>query len=204
MTNHAGYFILLNVAMGGAFPDALAGPTPTASTVSGVPMRVDYVAVYTKGAGSTTSPPPTGTTSPTPTTSTSPGGNRDAYSAIQAESFNTQSGVVNSGTYISSLANGDWARYDNVNFGSSAPKDFVARVASGAAGGVSGLVEMRLDNVNNAPIGNFAIANTGGWTSWRDVPGNVAGPTGTHTVFLKFTSGQPADYVNVDWFLFRR
>ncbi|HCT76875.1 MAG TPA: 1,3-beta-glucanase, partial [Micromonosporaceae bacterium] len=42
-----------------------------------------------------------------------------------------------------------------------------------------------------------AIANTGGWQSWRTVPGNVGGVTGTHTVYLTFNSGQPADFVNV-------
>jgi hypothetical protein len=26
--------------------------------------------------------------------------------------------------------------------------------------------------------------------------------TGTHTVYLKFVSGQPADFVNVNWFTF--
>ncbi|TLQ43647.1 glycoside hydrolase family 16 protein [Streptomyces marianii] len=63
MTEHAGYFILLNVAVGGAFPDALAGRTPTAATVPGRPMLVDYVAVWTRGGGTTpppTDPPPTG------------------------------------------------------------------------------------------------------------------------------------------------
>lgn len=45
MTQHAGYFILLNVAIGGAFPDALGGPTPTPATVPGRPMLVDYVGV---------------------------------------------------------------------------------------------------------------------------------------------------------------
>ncbi|RDG37495.1 1,3-beta-glucanase [Streptomyces corynorhini] len=61
MTDHAGYFILLNVAIGGAFPDALGGPTPTAATVPGRPMLVDYVAVWTRGGGSNpTDPPPTG------------------------------------------------------------------------------------------------------------------------------------------------
>ncbi|TDC67996.1 family 16 glycosylhydrolase [Streptomyces hainanensis] len=59
MTSHAGYFILLNVAMGGAFPDGVAGrATPVASTVPGRPMLVDYVAVWTRGGGTT--PPPTG------------------------------------------------------------------------------------------------------------------------------------------------
>lgn len=64
MTGHAGYFLLLNVAVGGAFPDALAGRTPTAATVPGRPMLVDYVAVWTRGGGTTppdpTDPPPSG------------------------------------------------------------------------------------------------------------------------------------------------
>jgi beta-glucanase (GH16 family) len=52
MTSHAGYFILLNVAMGGGFPDGVAGhATPTGATVAGRPMVVDYVAVWTRGSG---------------------------------------------------------------------------------------------------------------------------------------------------------
>jgi beta-glucanase (GH16 family) len=42
---HHGFFIILNVAMGGGFPAAFGGG-PTAATVSGVPMWVDYVRVY--------------------------------------------------------------------------------------------------------------------------------------------------------------
>ncbi|NGN66745.1 family 16 glycosylhydrolase [Streptomyces sp. A7024] len=43
---HHGHFILLNVAMGGAFPDGVAGhATPTDATKPGVPMVVDYVSV---------------------------------------------------------------------------------------------------------------------------------------------------------------
>jgi hypothetical protein len=77
-----------------------------------------------------------------------------------------------------------------------------AAVASGAAGGVSGLVEVRLDSRSNAPIGSFAIASTGGWQSWRSVPATIAAVTGTHDVYITFTSGQPADYVNLNWFTF--
>ncbi|GAA4065243.1 glycoside hydrolase family 16 protein [Actinomadura miaoliensis] len=47
MTGHGGYFLLLNLAMGGAFPNGVAGrATPTADTVSGRSMLVDYVAVW--------------------------------------------------------------------------------------------------------------------------------------------------------------
>ncbi len=199
MTSHAGYFIILNVAIGGGFPDGVAGfTTPTAATQPGHPMLVDYVAVWYRGGGGG------GPTTPPPTTPP-PGGARDAYAPIQAESFNANHGtVVLDGSYIGHIANGDWVRFDGVNFGSTPPLDFVARVASGAPGGVSGLVEVRIGSPTSPPIGSFAIANTGGWTNWVQVPGNVTPVTGTHTVYLTFTSGQPQEYVNVDWFHFRR
>jgi beta-glucanase (GH16 family) len=206
MTSHAGYFLLLNVAMGGAFPNGVAGSaTPTAATVSGRPMLVDYVTVLTRGGGTTQ--PPTSQ----PPTSQPPGGVINAYSTIQAEAFNGQNGVqteattdAGGGTNVSHIANGDWVRFDRVDFGSTPARNFQARVASGAAGGVSGLVEVRLGSPTAAPIGSFAIANTGGWQSWRTVPANIAGVTGVQTVYLTFTSGQPADFVNVNWLTFVR
>ena len=194
-TNH-GYFAIFDLAIGGGFPAAFGGG-PTASTRSGVPMLIDYFAVYSAGGG-TTSPPP-----PPPT------GGTGAYGTIQAESFSAQSGTqleptadAGGGQDMGFIANGDWAQYSNVDFGSSPAHQFSARVASGAAAGVSGLVEVRLDSRSNAPIGSFAIANTGGWQSWRTVPANLSAVTGVHTVFLTFTSGQPADFVNVNWFTF--
>ena len=197
MTGH-GYFLLLNVAMGGAFPNGVAGfGTPTGDTVSGRPMTVDYVAVWTRGGGGSEPPGDGG------------GDAGSAYSQIEAEGFGQQSGVQTTGTasagggeYVGWIANGDWLRFNSVDFGSTAARQFVARAASGAAGGVSGLVEVRLDSRSNAPIGSFAIANTGGWESWRTIPANISGVTGTHDVYLTFTSGQPADFVNVDWFTF--
>ncbi|HZB51791.1 MAG TPA: carbohydrate-binding protein, partial [Mycobacteriales bacterium] len=135
--NH-GYFIILNVAMGGGFPAAFGGG-PTAATRPGVPMLVDYVAVYSAGGGTTpptTTPPPTGGVS--------------AYSTIQAESYATAGGIQQEATSDSGggqnigwIANGDWAAYPDVDFGGTPARQFSARVASGAGGGVSGLVEVR-------------------------------------------------------------
>lgn len=52
MADHAGYFLLLDVAIGGAMPDGSAGvDTPTAATAPGKSMVVDYVAVWSGGAG---------------------------------------------------------------------------------------------------------------------------------------------------------
>lgn len=151
-----------------------------------------------------------GTQSPSPTpTQTGGGGGRDAYATIQAESFNQNGGATvetcsdtGGGQDITNLANGEWVFFSSVNFGSSPATQFQARAASGAAGGVSGLVEVRLDSASNPPIGSFAIANTGGWQSWRTVPANITGVTGTHHVYLTFTSGQPANFVSLNWFTF--
>jgi hypothetical protein len=210
ITNH-GYFILLNLAIGGAFPDAVpGGQTPTGATRPDVPMLVDYVAVDTLG-GSTQPPPPPTSQPPTsqPPASQPPGGGFDAYSRIEAERYSAQNGVgvepttdTGGGQNIASLANGDWVRFDRVNFGSSAPTNFQVRVASGAAGGVSGLIQIRIGSPTAPPIGNLAVANTGGWQSWRTVPGNVGGVTGEQTVYVTFDSGQPADFVNLNWFTF--
>ena len=147
---------------------------------------------------------PTPTTTPTGSTD-----NRDAYATIQAESFDAQNGLIvqatadaGGGQNLTGVNNGNWARYRAVRFGAGTARQFGVRVASGAPAGVSGLVEVRLDSPTAAPVGNFAIANTGGWQSWRTLPGNLSGVSGTHDVYLTFTSGQPADFVNVNWLVF--
>lgn len=50
MSTREGMFLILNVAMGGEFPDRLSAPvpTPTAATEPGHAMLVDYVAVWTR------------------------------------------------------------------------------------------------------------------------------------------------------------
>ncbi|MUL41986.1 carbohydrate-binding protein [Streptomonospora sp. PA3] len=205
MTSHAGYFILLNVAMGGAFPDGVQGSaTPTAATQPGASMLVDYVAVWesASGGGDDGGGDDGGGDD-------GGGGGVDARSTIQGEDYQAQSGTAlettsdtGGGQNVARIANGDWLRFDGVDFGSTAAHQFKARVASGAAAGVSGLVEVRLDSPTAAPVASFAVANTGGWQSWRTVPANMSAVTGTHTVYLTFSSGQPADFVNLNWFTF--
>jgi hypothetical protein len=200
-----GFFMILDLAIGGAYPNAICGCTsPSSATTSGAGMSVDYVAAYqTGGSGGTT------TTTPPTTTTTSSGGSSNAYSPIQAASASATGGTTTEstadtggGTDLAQLANGAWAEYPNVDFGSTAATQFYGRVASGAAGGVSGLVEVRLDSPTAAPIGSFAIASTGGWQSWQTVPANISATTGTHTVYLTFSSGQPAPFVSLHWFDF--
>lgn len=194
-----GYYLILNLAIGGEFP-AKQGGGPTAATASGGELVVDYVTVQARGgSGGTPSPPPT----------PSPGGGTSARSVFQAEAYSAQSGAVvepttdtAGGSDVGYLANGDWLRFDAVDFGTTPVRTFSARAASGIAGGRSGLVEVRLDRVDNPVVSSFAIANTGGWQVWRTVPSNIDVVTGRHDVYLMFTSGQPDDFVNVNWFTF--
>ena len=157
------------------------------------------------GSCGTGSPTPSVSPTSTPTGGTTTGpppGNRDAYGTIQAESANQLTGLANGGTFVGPGGNGDVLRFDGVDFGTTAATQFKAQAASGAAGGVSGLVEVRLDSPTANPIGSFAIANTGGWSTFKTVPANISAVTGTHTVYITLTSGQPADYVNIDWITF--
>ncbi len=173
---------------------------------SGTPNRFT-ITVGGSGGGGGSTPTPTATANPT-ATATLPGG-VSAFSTIQAESFGAQSGAAvescsdtGGGQDVGWLANGDWLKYSAVDFGSAGATRFSARVASGAAAGISGLVEVRVGSRTAAPVGSFALASTGGWQTWRTVPADIAKVTGTQDVYLTFTSGQPGDFLNLNWFTF--
>jgi hypothetical protein len=132
-----------------------------------------------------------------------------ARSTIQASNYTSHNDTqteatsdTGGGLDVGWIQNGSWLQYDNVDFSSNACTQFIARVASGAAAGISGLVEVRLDSLSNAAIGSFSIGSTGGWQDWETVPANISATTGVHTVYLAFASGQSADFVNVHWFTF--
>jgi beta-glucanase (GH16 family) len=207
-----GFFLILDVAIGGSYPNKVCGCDSLATPPSsGAAMSVDYVAVYQKAPGNSPSPNPTPpssppTPSPTPT-SPAPIG---ATTTIQAARYDAQSGTrveatsdVGGGQDVGPVGNDDWLQYNNVDFGTSPLTQFIARAASGAAPGVSGLVEVHLDALSNPPIGSFAIANTGGWQSWTTVPANMAATTGQHTVYLKFVSGSGQNFASIHWFTFK-
>jgi hypothetical protein len=207
-----GFFLILDVAMGGGYPNGVCGcSSPSSSTSSGAGMSVSYVAVYTTtGSGSGSgggggSGSGGGTSCSTTATSYI---SADCYAASQgtvtvepATGDTNPSGV--DGNQVAQLSNGDYLEYSNINFGSGSTQ-FDAQVASGAAGGVSGLVEVVLDNPDNPPVGSFAVANTGGWASWEMIPANISTVTGTHDVYLEFVSGAGGDppFVSLHYFDF--
>jgi Carbohydrate binding module (family 6)/Glycosyl hydrolases family 16 len=223
LSDHAGYRLILNVAIGGQFPAALGGG-PTQATRPGAPMLVDYVKIAYRGSAAspspttTTSPSPTPTTptptvsssasptptdcapEPTPTTTAPPTTDLNQTAVIEAENYATQQGVRNIDGAIEA-SNSDYVAYD-LDFGSGEKKSLVARVASGITDGSSALVEVRLDSATAAPIGSLSVGSTGGWGSYRDIPANVAATTGRHRVYLTFKSVGDTPALNVDKFTF--
>jgi hypothetical protein len=213
-----GFFLILDLAMGGAYPDAICGCTaPSSSTSSGASMSVGYVAVYETGGTSTSSPSPSASATPSPTPSTTGAECQTTATAdISADCYSASNGSISvtsatgdsspsgvDGNQAAELSNGDWLEYPGINFGSGSSQ-FDARVASGASGGVSGLVEVVLDSPSNTPVGSFAVGNTGGWSSWETIPANISEVTGTHTVYLEFVSGASGDppFVSLHYFNF--
>ena len=203
-----GFFLILDVAMGGGYPNGVCGcTTPTGSTSSGAGMSVGYVAVYTTsgsgggGGGGSGGGTSCSTTATSFISADCYSGSQGTIDVTSAAGDSNPSGV--DGNQAAQLTNGDYLEYKGINFGSGSSQ-FDARVASGAAGGVSGLVEVVLDNPASSPAGSFAVGNTGGWTSWKTIPANISTVTGTHDVYLEFVSGAGGNppFVSLHYFDF--
>jgi hypothetical protein len=195
----AGSRTLANISAPGAgsAPTATPGPSQPASGIPGA---------SSPDVKRSARPHPT-VTSTAPTSR--PASGRDAHATIRAESYNQQSGVTleptgdtGGGHDVTSIGNRDWVLYRNVEFGATPASQLYLRVASGAGAGISGLVEVRLDSIGSTPIGSCSVDSTGGWQSWRTVPANISAVTGTHHVYLTFTSTQPADWMSMNWLTF--
>jgi len=122
---------------------------------------------------------------------------------IRASSFNATRGLQTETTTdtlggydVGYSDNTDYAVYKNVDFGSGV-NAVTARVASASTGGT---LELRLDSPAGLRVASLAIGGTGGWQTWQNVTGSVAGATGVHDVYLVFVGG--AGIANLNWFQF--
>ena len=172
----------------------IQGTTSTSGEYQKIIWDLGVIRNYT---GSTPTPTPTPTTTPTPTPSP-----RSAYTQIEAESYNNQSGIqtetcTEGGENVGYIENGDYVVYNNIDFGSGAAS-FQARVASATSGGN---IEIRLDSNTGTLIGTCPVAGTGDWQTWTDVKCSVSGASSKHDVYLKFTGGSGYLF-NLNWFKF--
>ena len=127
---------------------------------------------------------------------------RSAFTRIEAEEYDDQSGIktesCDEGGYdIGYIENGDYAVYNNIDFGSGA-NSFNVRASSASS---SGNIEIRLDSIAGTLAGTCQVLKTGGWQTWATSTCSVNGITGKHDLYLKFSGGTGYLY-NINWFEF--
>jgi arabinoxylan arabinofuranohydrolase len=127
---------------------------------------------------------------------------RSAFSQIEAESYDNQSGIQTEtcdegGENIGYIENEDYVVYRQVDFDNGAA-GFQARVASATSGGN---IEIRLDSISGTLVGTCSVAGTGDWQTWITATCNVSEASGTHDLYLKFT-GESGYLCNLNWFKF--
>ena len=131
---------------------------------------------------------------------------RSAYTQIQAESYNAQTGTqtetttdTGGGQSVGYITPGDTLAYD-LDFGAASPASVTTRLASGAS---SGTIQYRLDSTTGPIIASVPVTSTGGWQAWTSTTTNLSGSaTGVHRVYLTFTGTAGTDFVNLNWLQF--
>ncbi|GAA3914406.1 carbohydrate-binding protein [Actinoplanes auranticolor] len=148
------------------------------------------------------------TAEPSPSASAPAPGGIDAYAVIQAETAAGQQGTQfqetedeGGGQNIGWISNGDWLRFDEVEFGTEPATEVAVRVASDVDDG-GGRIEIRLDSPANAPVGSVPVEDTGGWQEWQSRSADIEPTTGRHTVFITFARDDDAEFVNLNSFAF--
>lgn len=128
-----------------------------------------------------------------------------AFSKIEAESYNDQSGIQNvtcdEGTEaVGYTENGDYVVYNNIDFEDGGATSFNARVSSAVN---DGKIEIRLDSATGTLIGTCPVTPTGDWQTFNDVSCNVSEVSGKHDLYLKFIGGD-GYLINLNWFKFTK
>jgi beta-galactosidase len=126
---------------------------------------------------------------------------RSAFTQIEAENYNSQSGIQTEdcsegGKDVGYIENGDYVVYKAIDFGAGAAS-FKVRVASATDGGN---IELRLGSINGSLVGTCSVT-TGGWQEWDYATCEVTDLSGIHDLYLVFTGGEGYLF-NVNWFIF--
>lgn len=125
-----------------------------------------------------------------------------AVQRIEAEDFDATEGVGVFGwagnTQIGATRNGEWVRYDGVDFGADAAADqaITLRLSSGSKGGT---LQIRTDAPDGPLLASYDTGNTGGWGSYETVSLDLGALSGRKDLYFVFV-GSAKSIMDVDWF----
>lgn len=139
--------------------------------------------------------PTTPLPSPTKTPDNTP---RDAFSILEAEDYSSLGsstievvGNGSGGNAIGYIEGGDYAVYNNVDFGSGA-NTFKALVASGAE--TTSNIEIRAGSSTGTLLGTLEIEPTGDWNTYEEKSCSISRVTGVNNIYLVFSGSMNFDY----------
>lgn len=118
------------------------------------------------------------------------------FSTIEAEGFNAMLGIVNEGSNIGYIEDGDWAMFSDIDLTCASSIDISA--SSNTNGGT---VEVRLGSPTGTLIGTVPISGTGNWGTYTIFDSSINNVGGTHNVYLVFNGGSGYLF-NIDWIEF--
>jgi Carbohydrate binding module (family 6) len=194
--------------------DSLVTPpdgVPGIPGIPGIPAAVPGSPALSVPA-SNPAPAPAGSPStlpPTPARTTPAAPKLSAYDTILGETFDDRYSIEiepdesGSGVHIGFIHRGDWVSYDDLEFTDVPATKMLISACNWAADGKTGLVEVYLDSLTNAPIGRMTIPNNSSWSAFKTYSMSIQPTTGKHRVYLKFAATHSVEFANVDWFRFQ-
>ena len=112
------------------------------------------------------------------------------YTTVQAEDYDAQQGTRpgGSGIAVGYIEDGDWIRFDSLDFGNQGAASITVRASSNTDGGT---IEVRLGSPTGDLAGTVNISNTGGWSEFEYFRANHAGGIiyNKVTLYLVFKGG---------------
>lgn len=102
-------------------------------------------------------------------------------------------------SYINTLINNRWARWNKLDFGQGGAVDMTATVASANAETKSTIMDIYLDSLSSAPIGTLTVYGTEGWNTYvsngtAEFTADISQVTGIHDIYLVPQAGQNMPY----------
>lgn len=122
----------------------------------------------------------------------------DPYQQVEAEGTDSFAGLDASGSLLSYVTNGAWAKYSDVDFGSVG----AARLEVFACSQNGGTIDVRLDSESGPVLGTVSIP-AGAWGNYS-IESSLLDPelaTGVHDLYLVF-NGSGSYVCNLDWLKF--
>jgi parallel beta-helix repeat protein len=130
-------------------------------------------------------------------------GPRNAFGEIWAETLDDRQGIVTDGwSGVSSVDNGEWMLFKQVDFGNAGVSSFRMRIAlpDSQAGRTFTVL---LDSLTGTPISTLTTTGTGGWGTyvWQESAVS-ASVTGVRDVYVRVSGGNGAG--NIDMLTFTK